>query len=109
LEDPKLLNGLKLSIKYSKDLLRRSVKYYGNHDYQTSIPLGVLSIEESFKAHFLCYAIEKSKKITKNEWCDLKDHKFKLTFEIGKTRRSLQRISEYELKRELKKLEKKFQ
>lgn len=52
---------------------------YDNHKFQNAIPLFIISLEESLKAHELSIKFRKNQSIDKTEWKLLRSHKHKLT------------------------------
>ena len=74
----KILNGINLALQHSVSLLNASGELFNNKKYSSSIPLAILSYEESAKASWLLKTLEGDTGITKEDWKSLVSHDFKL-------------------------------
>ena len=72
--------GIYLVLKNSKRLFEDAKVLYDNKKFQNSIPLFIISIEESLKAHELSIKLRKRQSISNAEWSKLQDHNHKLKF-----------------------------
>ena len=70
--------GIMGSLEYAYGHLRAANKLYLEGYYQQSIPLGILSYEESSKAQFLFESLKNKQDIPQKEWEKITSHKFKL-------------------------------
>ena len=102
--DEVLEQGILLSIKYAQTLLDEGGRLYGQDHHQASIPFCVLSLEETYKTHYLLDLLDKNKTISKTDLDNLKNHKIKLTNHIIIIQKQWNRVSDALLKKELKKL-----
>lgn len=72
--------GMYLVLKNSKRLFEDAKTLYDNKKFHNSIPLFIISIEESLKSHELSIKLRKRKSISSDEWGQLQDHNHKLKF-----------------------------
>jgi len=74
----KIFNGINLALQHSVSLLNASGELFNNKKYPSSIPLAILSYEESAKASWLLKNLKEKRGITKEDWKSLVHHDFKL-------------------------------
>ena len=77
---PRVGVGMYLVLKNSKRLFEDAKLLYDNKKFHNSIPLFIISIEESLKAHELSIKLRKRKSVSSAEWGKLQDHNHKLKF-----------------------------
>lgn len=74
-----------------------SERFHNENEFQLSIPFAILSFEESSKMdHFLNF-VENKKNISRNEWEELRQHKFKLTQSEKEVKKILESQSDLDI------------
>ena len=71
--------GVYLTRKNAKRVFTDAKFLYDNQQFQSAIPLFIISIEESLKAQELSIKFEKKQAITQKDWSNLQNHKYKLS------------------------------
>ncbi len=89
--------GMYLILKNSKRLFDDAKFLYDGKRFHNAIPLFIISIEESLKAHELSNKLRKRQSISNDEWSKLQDHKHKLSHIPNFTINNLENASEEEL------------
>jgi len=78
-ENANLLPGFFTALHNAEKFFNTSKKLYESKDYQSSIPISTISMEESFKGLELLTKFRRDQVLTVDDWKDLKNHKHKLT------------------------------
>ncbi|GFN39565.1 MAG: hypothetical protein YK1309IOTA_520001 [Marine Group I thaumarchaeote] len=78
-ENANLLPGFFTALHNAEKFFNTSKKLYESKDYQSSIPISTISMEESFKGLELLTKFRRDQVLTIDDWKDLKNHKHKLT------------------------------
>lgn len=89
--------GMYLILKNSKRLFDDAKFLYDGKRFHNAIPLFIISIEESLKAHEISNKLRKRQSISNDEWSKLQDHKHKLNFVPNFMIENLENMSEEEL------------
>jgi AbiV family abortive infection protein len=79
IKNEKIKDGAILAKEHSEYFLKQSEKLHNDKEFQAAIPLAILSFEEASKVDHLIDFINGKKDIEKDDWKELRDHKFKLT------------------------------
>jgi len=79
IKNDKIKDGTILAKEHSEYFLKQSEKLHNDKEFQAAIPFAILSFEEASKVDHLLDYIKEKKDIEKDDWKELRDHKFKLT------------------------------
>jgi len=93
-----MLNGINLALQHSVSLLNASGELFNNKKYSVSIPLSILSYEESAKASWMLKKLQENTGITKKNWNSLIRHDFKLVELEKENLKMIDSMSEAEMK-----------
>lgn len=78
IKNDKIKDGTILAKEHSEYFLKQSEKLHNDKEFQAAIPFAILSFEEASKVDHLLDYINEKKDIEKDDWKELRDHKFKL-------------------------------
>lgn len=79
IENKQHITGCYYALKNAEHFAKTAESLYSEKNYQASIPLATVSIEESLKGYELIRRFSQGNDIAKKDWEDIKNHKFKLT------------------------------
>ena len=82
IDNANLLSGVYSCLHNSEKFVKASKLLFDNENYQASIPIATISIEESMKGLALLRKFSSDQVVTIKDWMDLKNHKHKLTYEL---------------------------
>lgn len=105
-ENANLLPGFYASLHNAEKFFKTSKSLFDNKDYQSSIPLSTISIEESLKGHELLTKFRHNEVLTIEGYEDLKNHKHKLTHVMENAIKDLKNYDKKELENAKKEIEK---
>ena len=97
IQSDKILGGIYSSLINAQDHADAAYHLYHKNWFQQSIPLSIISYEESSKADFLISFFNDKKHVTKDHWNDIKHHNFKLSRFEQKIIDSIPNCSEHEI------------
>lgn len=80
IEWPQVVMGLYLVRKNAKRILQDGKFLYDNNKFQNSIPLFIISIEETLKSHEMSIKFRKKQSLSSNDWSKLQQHQHKLKY-----------------------------
>ena len=75
----KIMSGIHIAKNTAEKHLKESKQHHENAEYQSAIPSSVFSFEESSKFDHLLDYLKKGSDVTRANWKELSEHKFKLT------------------------------
>ena len=79
IKNDKIKEGVILAKEHSEYFLKQSQKLHKEKEFQAAIPFAILAFEEASKVDHLIDYIKEKKDIEKDDWKELRYHKFKLT------------------------------
>lgn len=97
IENADILPGFYSCLYNAEKFLDTSKKLLESGDFQSSIPLSTISIEESLKGLELLTKFRHNEVITVDDWKELKNHKHKLTHVMGEVVKDLKKSTTEEL------------
>lgn len=86
----KIRPGIYIAKEHAEYFLKMSTKLHADNEFQAAIPFAILSFEESSKLNHLLNFLKKNHDISRSEWEDLRDHKFKSTDTEKKVKKELE-------------------
>ncbi len=78
IKNDKIKDGTIIANEHSEYFLKQSQKLHNDKEFQAAIPFAILAFEEASKVDHLLDYIKEKKDIEKDDWKELRDHKFKL-------------------------------
>jgi AbiV family abortive infection protein len=75
-----LLVGVYYCLKHAENFFNTGQHLYDKKEFQSSIPLLTISLEEALKGYILLRSFRDNKDLTNKDWEDLKRHQYKLTY-----------------------------
>ncbi len=99
IENIDLLPGFYSCLYNSETFLKTSKSLFASGDYQTSIPIATIAIEESMKGLELLKKFRHNQVVTVEDWNDLKNHKHKLTHGMEEAMEDLRNATEDDIKK----------
>ena len=106
IENADLLPGFYLCLHNSETFFKTSKSLFTNGDYQSSIPIATIAIEESMKGLELLTKFRRNQIVTVEDWNDLKNHKHKLTHVIEESMKDLKNATNEDIKKAKKEVAK---
>ena len=97
IENKDLLLGVYSCLHNTEKFFDSSKLLFDNKDYQSSIPIATISIEESMKGQELLKKFRHNKDVTVDNWELLKNHKYKLNHVIEDSIRYLKDVSDEDI------------
>lgn len=94
-----LLDGVYACLYNAKKFYDTAKGLYDRGDYQSSIPLSTISVEETMKGIALLTAFRKGNDISEHDWLKLTNHKYKLTHVFDEHASTIQSASGQDLDR----------
>lgn len=79
IHNSQLLHGFYVALHNAEHFYKTATSLYNQKDYQSSIPLATISIEEALKGYEMLIKFRKNLDITEEDWQNLTNHKHKLT------------------------------
>lgn len=105
-ENADLLPGIYASLHNSEKFIKTSKSILDSGDYQSSIPLSTISIEESLKGHELLTKFRRNQVLTYDDYESLKNHRHKLTHVLLDALKDIKKSTKEEIENAKKELEK---
>ena len=92
-----LLTGFYASLHNAENFLKSCKTLLEKDEFQSCIPLAIISMEESLKGLELLTRFRKNEDLTNKIWTDLKNHKHKLTYVMNESLKSLKKATKEDL------------
>lgn len=93
----KIKPGIYIAKEHAEYFLKMSTKLHADDEFQAAIPFAILSFEESSKLNHLLNFLKKNQDISRIEWEDLQDHKFKSTYTEKNVKKELEDHTELDI------------
>ena len=99
IENADLLKGFYSCLHNAEKFFKTSKSLFDNKDYQSSIPIATICMEESMKGLELLTKFRRNQVVTVDDWKELKNHKHKLTHVMEDALNDLKKASEEDIEK----------